>query len=239
MKTNKGSISIVLLVALIVILTSASIATLAVNSKFEARASYERINSRYIAESGIDMAIGLFINYLSNKSYVLTYTKHEDDSFTVINEFSPYLLDEIKNAISDDVKIEIVESESSTYLSSIGYLDFMRGNGIEITVSTFGQKERFKLSEMCISHNFLVSSSSNESSEYRSIINPLYLAVKATYKGGEVFATANISGIEVVREKFTDCDTNEMASVRAWVDTKNAKTEFETYQNYRLRGGLN
>jgi hypothetical protein len=148
---KNGNISIALLVSLAVLFSGAAIVQLAVNSKYKAREAYERIENRYLAESGIEMAVGLFVNYLSNQEYALAYTKNADDSYSIVDEYSPYLLDEIRQAENEDsVSIDLVVRESNDYLSSIGFLDFARNGGVELAVSIFHDKERFKLSRMCI-----------------------------------------------------------------------------------------
>ena len=238
---QKGNISIVLLCGLIVMLTGAAITMQAVNSKYEARTSYERIENRYIAESGIDMAAGLFQNYLSNQKYILTYTKNEDGSCSLIDAYSPFLIDEIKESDNTDiVSIDLVSTESADYLSSIGFLDFIRGSGIEVSINTFHQKENFKLSRLCVEPNFIVSASYENTSIFhvKSKINPIYLTLKSRYKGGEVLCNVEISNIYVVREPFKEINVGEIASVEAHIDIINAKVNYENYQNYRVKGGV-
>ena len=42
----------------------------------------QRMKNRYIAECGIDTAVGLFVNYLDNRDLEVSYTKNEDGSFS-------------------------------------------------------------------------------------------------------------------------------------------------------------
>lgn len=231
---KKANIGFVLLVSLVVILSGAAILNIAVSSKFSAKTEYERIKNRYIAESGVDLAVGLLINYLSNQDYVLAYSGADSESFYVIDEYSPYLLDEIRLAeTSNRVSLDLIAAESADYLSAIGYLDFKRQNGIEIYINTFLEKENFKLSRLCIGPDFLVSNGTETASAKQSEINPLYITVISKYKGGEVLANVHISGLMAYREAFRETDAGEMESVSARIDISQAKVSYENYQNYR------
>lgn len=233
---KRGNISVVLLTSLVVLLAGSAIIAMSVNSKFAEKQSYERIANRYTSESGIDMAIGLFEKHLAEQDFVVTYTKNADGSYTLLDDYSPYLLDEIRQgADAESIAIESVSSESADYLASIGFLEFKRMNGIQLSLGTFYQKESFKLSRMCVELDFLVSGGL-ESGTIKSKTNPVYLTVKSSYKGGEVLCSAEISGIYLVREPFTPCGIGELASVRCWIDTTKTKVTYVTYQNYR-RGG--
>ncbi|NCU32086.1 MAG: hypothetical protein EOM23_03955 [Candidatus Moranbacteria bacterium] len=230
---KKASISFVLLVSLVVLCAGASILSMAVSSKYNSVKEYQRIQNRYISESGIDLAVGLFMNYLSNQDYVLTYTKNENDSFCVIDDYAPYLLDEIRlSDNSDEVPIDLVATESSNYLTSVGFLDFSRGGSIEVSFSTFNLKEEFKLSRMCVEVDFMLSQGIENENKH-SKINPIYLTVKSKYKGGETLCNVEISDLYIVREPFCQLETEEMGSVSAGIDVTSAKVTYENYQNYR------
>ncbi len=234
---QKGNISIVLLCSLVVLFAGASVTLLAAGSKYEAKTAYQRTQNRYIAESGADMAVGLFLSCLDNKEYIVSYTKNEDGCYSIIDSYSPYLLDDIAGSInSDEVFLKAISDEANSYMSSIGYLDFSHNSGIEIKMKTFMKKENFKLSQMCSEPGFLVE---NEISgnECRSKINPIYLTVKVRYKNGEVFCNAQISDIYIVRSAFSETEISEPASVKAYADIKRAKVTINNYQNYRIKGG--
>lgn len=228
---KKASISFVLLVSLVILCGGAAIFNIAAASRYRAKTEYERIENRYIAESGIDLSVGLFMNYLSNQDYVLAYTQNGDGNCQVLDEYSPYLLDEIKMADnSDDVPIDLVSTESADYLSGIGYLDFKRGNGIELSISTYEQKDSFKLSRLCIEPYFLIGMD-NEVATVKSKINPIHLTVKSTYKGGEVLCNVQISDLYISRQPFKE-STDEISNVQAGIDTSHAKITYDNYQNY-------
>lgn len=232
---KKASISFVLMVSLVILCGGAAIFNIAAVSRYRAKTEYERIENRYIAESGIELAIGLFMNYLSNQDYVLAYSQNSDGSVQVLDEYSPYLLDEIKMAEnSDDVLIDLVSTESADYLSGIGYLDFKRGNGIELSISIYEQKDSFKLSRLCIEPYFLIGRD-NEVATVKSRINPIHLTVKSTYKGGEVLCNVQISDLYISRQPFK-ASADELSSVPAGIDTSYAKIIYENYQNYGRSG---
>ena len=235
---KRGNISIVLLISLVVLLGGSAITSIAVNSKYNEKQSYQRIENRYIAESGVDLSLGLFENYLVTQKLVLTYTKNQDGSYSVLDEFSPYLIDEIRQAENlDKVEISLIATESNDYLVSIGFLDFKRNSGVELSINTFNEKSNFKLSQMCIEPNFLIGNVLNNSA--KSKINPIYLTVKVHYKGGEVLCNVEISDLYVVRQPFKEVKTvGELASVEAIIDTASAKIKYNTYQNYKV-GGVN
>lgn len=234
---KKASISFVLLVSLVILCGGAAIFNIAMASRYRAKTEYERIENRYIAESGIDLAVWLFINYLSNQDYVLSYSQNMDGSFQVVDEYSPYLIDEIRTSESvDSVQVDLVAAESADYLSSIGYLDFKRENGIELSVSTYGQKDSFKLSRLCIEPYFLISRN-EETAPEKSKINPIYLTVKSKYKGGEVLCNVVIADLHIVRQPFRTVTTGGLSSISAGLDTSQAKVIYDNYQNYG-RGGI-
>lgn len=228
---KKASISFALLISLVVVCAGAAIFSISTASRYNAKTEYQRIENRYIAESGVDLAVGLFINYLSNQDYVLAYSQNGDGSFQVMDEYS-YLLDEIKAAESaHSVPIDLVAIESTDYLSSIGYLDFKREKGIELSVSTYGQKDSLKLSRLCIEPYFLISRK-EETAPVKSKINPIYLTVKSKYKGGEVLCNVVISDLYMVRQPFRSVIDGGLSSVPAGLDTAQAKVIYENYQNY-------
>ncbi|NLB81445.1 MAG: hypothetical protein GX800_07540 [Clostridiaceae bacterium] len=232
---KKASISFVILVSLVILCGGAAIFNIAAASRYRARTEYERIENRYISESGIDLAVGLFINYLSNQDYVLAYSQNGDGNCQVLDEYSPYLLDEIKIAENlDDVPLDLISTESADYLSAIGYLDFKRDNGIELSISTYEQKDNFKLSRLCIEPYFLIGRA-NEVATVKSKINPIHLTVKSAYKGGEILCNVQISDLYISRQPFKE-SADEISSVSAGIDTSYAKIIYENYQNYGRSG---
>lgn len=229
---KKANIGFTVLIALIIVCCGAAVLSIAGNSKYNAKTEYQRIEDRYIAESGVDLSVSLFLNYLSNKDLVLAYTKNEDGGYGVIDDYSPYLLEEIRTSEEKDiVPINIIENESKDYLAGVGFLDYINNGTIEFGVNTFGDKESFKLSRMCTEYDFLLSLSGDDA-EKRSMLKPVFLTVKTKYRGGEVMANIKISNLYAVRVPFDETE-DDIASVKAYIDTSNAIIEYENYQNYR------
>lgn len=229
---KKANIGFTVLIALIIVCCGAAVLSIAGNSKYNAKTEYQRIEDRYIAESGVDLSVSLFLNYLSNKDLVLAYTKNEDGGYGVIDDYSPYLLEEIRmSEEADIVPINIIENESKDYLAGVGFLDYINNGSIEFGVNTFGDKESFKLSRMCTEYDFLLSLSGDDA-EKRSMLKPVFLTVKTKYRGGEVMANIKISNLYAVRVPFDETE-DDIASVKAYIDTSNAIIEYENYQNYR------
>lgn len=229
---KKANIGFTVLIALIIVCCGAAVLSIAGNSKYNAKTEYQRIEDRYIAESGVDLSVSLFLNYLSNKDLVLAYTKNEDGGYGVIDDYSPYLLEEIRTSEETDmVPINIIENESKDYLAGVGFLDYINNGTIEFGVNTFGDKESFKLSRMCTEYDFLLSLSGDDA-EKRSMLKPVFLTVKTKYRGGEVMANIKISNLYAVRVPFDETE-DDIASVKAYIDASNAIIEYENYQNYR------
>ena len=229
---KKANIGFTVLIALIIVCCGAAVLSIAGNSKYNAKTEYQRIEDRYIAESGVDLSVSLFLNYLSNKDLVLAYTKNEDGGYGVIDDYSPYLLEEIRMSEETDiVPINIIENESKDYLAGVGFLDYINNGTIEFGVNTFGDKESFKLSRMCTEYDFLLSLSGDDA-EKRSTLKPVFLTVKTKYRGGEVMANIKISNLYAVRVPFDETE-DDIASVKAYIDASNAIIEYENYQNYR------
>ena len=227
---KKGSIAISVFTALLVVCAGAIILNICAASKYNAKTEYERIKNRYIAESASDISVSLLLNYIENREMVLEYEMHSDGSFSVLSEYSPYLLDEIKTATSDEVDISLISTETKNYLLSAGCIDFMREDSdISIKVKTFGDKEKFRITEMCTEPDFLLSDAPEEKdAEKRSKLNPIYITVKSKYNSGEVKCSIVIDNIYAVREAFQESETN--CSCR--IDTSSATIKYEHYQNY-------
>lgn len=229
---KRANIGFTAFIALIVVCCGAAVLSIAGNSKYNAKIEYRRIEDRYIAESGVDLSVGLFLNYLSNKDLVLTYTQNEDGSYGVIDDYSPYILEEIKTSEETDiVRIKIIENESKDYLAGVGFLEYMNDGTIEFGVNTSGDKESFKLSRMCTEYDFLLSLS-GDNTEKRSMLKPVFLTVKTKYRGGEVMANIKISNLYAVRVPFNETE-EDISGVSAYIDVSNAMIEYENYQNYR------
>lgn len=229
---KKASIGFTALIALIIVCCGAAVLSISGNSKYNAKTEYRRLEDRYISESGIDLSVSLFLNYLSNKDLVLAYTKNEDGGYGVIDAYSPYILEEIRISEEGDVvPVHLIASESKDYLAGVGFLDYIGNGTIEFGINTYGDKESFKLSRMCIEHDFLISES-DEDSEQRSKLKPIFITVKTKYRGGVVMANVKISNLYAVRTPFVETD-EEIASISAYIDTAESIIEYENYQNYR------
>lgn len=228
---KKANISFAVFTALLVICCGAALINVSMSSKYNSKTEYQRTKNRYIAECGIDTAVGLFINYLDNRDMEVSYLKNEDGCFTVNDAFSPYVLDEIKDKDTDSVSIDIVAKETRNYLISIGYLGYSKFGDVELKVNTFSQNDKFKLSSMCIEPDFLISKTL-ETEEQKSMLKPIYLTVTSTYNNGTVVCNVKISGLYAVRNPYPNIDVDEMGSVSAHIDTRNVKIEYESYQNY-------
>lgn len=230
MAKKKGSIAVSVFTALLVICIGAVILNICVASKYNTRSDYERIRNRYIAESASDTSVSLLLNYIGNREMVLEYEMYSDGSFAVLSEYSPYILEEIKTAVSDEVEISLVSTETKNYLLSAGCIDFMREDSeVSIKVKTFGDKENFRVSEMCAEPDFLLSDSAeDEDTEKRSKLKPIYITVKSKYNSGEVKCSIVIDNLYAVREAFKESETN----CPCRIDTSNAEIKYENYQNY-------
>ena len=229
---KKASIGFTVIIALIIVCCGAAVLSVASGSKYNAKSEYQKIEDRYISESGVDLSVGLFLNYLENKDLVLAYTKNEDGGYGVIDDYSPYLLEEIRTSEDVDVvPIPIIENESKDYLAGVGFLDYINNGTIEFGINTYGDKESFKLSRMCTEYDFLLSVS-DDGTEKKSKLKPVFITVKTKYRGGEVMANVKISNLYAVRVPFDETE-EDIASIHAYIDTSNAIIEYENYQNYR------
>ena len=80
---KRANMSFTIFVALLVVCCGAALINISVSSKYNSKTEYQRMKNRYIAECGIDTAVGLFINYLDNRDLEVSYTKNEDGSFSI------------------------------------------------------------------------------------------------------------------------------------------------------------
>lgn len=81
-------------VLLVLLILSAGFATLNIASavRYAEKESYERIESRYITESGITLAEGLFLNYLDSRSYALSYEDNGGETGEKRSKIKPVYL---------------------------------------------------------------------------------------------------------------------------------------------------
>lgn len=239
MVKRQGSIQIVLLTSIVVLLVGSAAVATAIQSKLAERENYLRLENRYIAESGIELAAGAFLNYLGNTEYVLSYMRLPDGSYEIPNQLAPYILDEFASAgTADTVPLTALEKETEDYLVSIGCFDYMETGGIQIAIHNFNNNERFRLSQICVEPDFLLGDA-GESGIRRSKISPIYLTVKARYQGGEVLCNIEVSNVYIWREAFTEDSVEIPASVRAGIDMQYVTVQVKNYQNYRTKGGGN
>lgn len=228
---KRANISFAVFTALIVICCGAALVNVGISSKYNAKTEYQRMKNRYVAECGVDTAVGFFLNYLDNRDLEISYTKNADNSYSVNDVFSPYILDEIKEAEDEIVDITVVSNEVRNYLVSLGYLDFSTEGQVKVSINTLSLPEKFKISQMCTEPDFLISSE-GDTEEKRSLLNPIYLTVSSSYNNGNVLCNVKISNLYAVRSPYPAVDVGEVGSVSAYIDTQNAKIEFESYQNY-------
>ena len=227
---KRGNISLVLLVSLLVVMAGAAITATAINSRHQAKDSYARLQNRYLAESGVELAIGLFVNYLASQDYVLTYQQTEN-GYLLMDQYAPYLTAEIAQPSEmDDIKMQLVSTECSDYLSSIGFLDFSRDGGVSLYVN--GQKENLRLSHMGYEMNFALS---QDGSPSVSKLRPVSLTVTSKYKSGEVLCTAEITGLKIKRDRLPSVQPGQLTSTNAAILTDEATIKYTNYQNYRLK----
>ncbi|MBQ6908257.1 MAG: hypothetical protein IJQ28_07755, partial [Clostridia bacterium] len=134
---KRGNISLVMLTALVTVSVGAVLLNMAVNSRANTKTETKRIQNRYIAESGVDLAAGMFINYLDNRELTASYETDGDGNGFIIEDLCPYILDEIKdNPDIDEVPIEIIEKEARDYLISLGYRDFGKEGSLKVFAIT-------------------------------------------------------------------------------------------------------
>ena len=132
----------------------------------------------------------------------------------------------------DDVLIDIVSSEARDYLKSIGYFDFKKSDSIRVYVSTNGDKENLKLTNLCSTPDFLVSYGNDTGKSNKSLLNPIFVTVKTDYPGGNILCNVKLSNIYIKRGEFEETQPGEMGNVTAFLDTSEIKTEYINYQNY-------
>lgn len=230
MNKKKGSIGLSVFTALLVICTGAIILNICVTSKYNSKSDYERIKNRYIAESASDTSASMLLNYIGNREMVLEYEMAPDGSFSVLSKYSPYVLDEIKKATTDEVDVSFVSTETKNYLLSSGCIDFMREDSeLSTKIKTFGDKEKFRITEMCTEPDFLLSDREEVTgTEKRSKLNPIYITVKSKYNSGEVRCSIVIDNLYAVRGAFVAGETN----CPCRIDVSNAEIKYENYQNY-------
>lgn len=233
MNKKSANITVSVFAALLVICAGAIILNLSAVSKYNAKIGYEKIKCRYIAESAADTAVALLLSCMENRETVLEYEAFPDGSFSVLSEYSPYILDEIKTAEEDDAEISLVSTETKNYLLSSGCIDFMREDSkISVKVKTFGNKEKFRIAEMCTEPDFLLGDKSIENGKKRSRLKPIYVTVQSKYNSGEVMCSIVIGNLYAEREAFKENAANCLCRI----DTSNAEIKYENYQNYGRAG---
>ena len=229
---KRGNISLVMLTALVTVSVGAVLLNMAVNSRANTKTETKRIQNRYIAESGVDLAAGMFINYLDNRELTASYETDGDGNGFIIEDLCPYILDEIKdNPDIDEVPIEIIEKEARDYLISLGYRDFGKEGSLKVFAITNGPNDDFKVCNLCTEPDFLFSNGA-EFGKKRSKLKPIYLKIRSIYPNGNVIANMEIDNIYAVRDAFTETEDGELGNVKISIDTENAQIKILNYQNY-------
>lgn len=228
---KKGNIAFSVLIVLFVMCIGAVVISLAASSRDNARVHYARLSNRYIAESGVDVSIGLLVNYIGNRELTATYKADEDGKCYMDETYMPYLLDEIADSEDEDVRIDIVSDEARNYLSSIGYVDYKKENSLSLTIDV-ADKENFKISNMCIEPDFVVETDEETGKDKQSKLRPIFVTVKTNYPNGNVLCNVKISNIYAQREAFEKTDENEMENCNIELDVSAAEIEYINYQNY-------
>ena len=229
MMKKKGNITFAAFLVLIVVCCGGVLLNVAANSRYNTKTEYVRLKNRYLAEGGIDTAVGLFINYLENRDLEISY-KMTEDGYEVDDNLMPYLLDELKDTDDENVLIALVSNEATSYLSSSGY--FAMPGSIKLYVNNLSGSEGFKLSRMCKDADFLISETTGVK---KSVLNPVYLTVMSEYRNGRAEAMVKISGLKAARDEFAVLSKGDEGSVPGYIDTSGVQIEYVNYQNY---GGI-
>ena len=216
-------------VLLVLLILSAGFATLNISSavRYAEKESYERIESRYITESGITLAEGLFLNYLD----ALTYEDNGGE-YSSITGFTPFLLDEISEGTDESVRLVLIENEAKSVMADMGFRGYRAFGDITVRLETLGDADGLKLANLCREPDFLIGHS-GETGEKRSKIKPVYLTVISEYKGGRVMCNMKIDGLYLVRGAMHDLEGETLGSVSAHIDTSNCEVEYENYQSFQ------
>ena len=226
---KKGNIAFSILIVLFVMCIGAVVISLAASSRDNARVQYERLSNRYIAESGVDMSVGLLVNYIGNRELTATYKADEDGKCYMVEDYMPYLLDEIENSDDENVGIDIVASETRDYLSSIGYVDYKKDGSLTLSIDVT-DKENFKISNLCIEPDFVTDTGSDK--DRKSKLRPIFVTVKTNYPNGNVLCNVKLSDIYAKREAFEELNENEIGNCKIELDVNEIKIEYINYQNY-------
>lgn len=220
-------------VLLVLLILSAGFATLNISSavRYAEKESYERSSNRYITESGITLAEGLFLNYLDSRSYALSYEDNGGE-YSSITGFTPFLLDEISEGTDESVRLPLIENEAKSVMADMGFRGYRSFGDITVSLETFGDADGLKLANLCREPDFLIGHS-GETGEKRSKIKPVYLTVISEYKGGRVMCNMKIDGLYLVRGAMHDLGGETLGSVSAYIDTSNCEVEYENYQSFQ------
>lgn len=228
---KNANICFTVLLVLLILCTGFTTLNIAAGGRYAEKEEYERISNRYITESGIALAEGLFLNYLDSRSFALSYEENGGE-YSSITDFTPYLLDEIAQSGDESVRLPLVENEAKSIMADMGFRGYRAYGDITVSVETFGDTEGFKLSQLCCEPDFLIGGR-NETGEKRSKIKPVYLSVVSEYKGGRVMCSMKIDGLYLVRGAFAEPGGETLGSVSAYIDTSNCEVEYENYQNFQ------
>ena len=188
---KKASIGFTIIIALIIVCCGAAVLSIASGSKYNAKTEYQKIEDRYISESGVDLSVGLFLNYLSNKNIVLAYTKNEDGEYGVIDDYSPYLLEEIRT--SEDVDVVPVDE---AMISGVVTSTTFKGDYYEIIVEIKGFKWMIEST-----HNQIVGSTIG----LNIIPDAIHIMKKSKYSG----KFGDYSSFSDEMDYISDADTAE------------------------------
>ncbi|MDD6482953.1 MAG: hypothetical protein PUF72_00025 [Clostridiales bacterium] len=227
-KRKRANMSIVLVVWLIAMTSGIAVLSYSISSKYKAKQFENRMENRYVSESGVDLILGLVEDCISQYNAMINYEKN-DIGYEFIN--SPCIFDIDRtggDVIWGDygVRLDLIEQEAVDYLVGLGYQGYNEDNSIQIEVVTDDIK-KLQISQLVNDAEFHQNNSGNATAD----MLPLDVHIYIKYGGGCIDCLSRWSDIKIIRGSFGSSD---VGGVPVYADTSGMRIDILKYDNYGI-----
>lgn len=223
MINNKGSVPIVAVISIVLIACIVLSLDLMMSEKANNMIMLRRVESRYEAESLIDIQRHLLKNKLDNTVIDLFYSENNNGGFLLQ---SGYLFDPsvINTGFSD------IDSEADAFIQNQNLVPRIQNESSNLILIN-ENKDDLRITSLCEEANFWIDNNTQET--YIGDIKPLEFESTINYLGGKIVETFRVTGLQIFRYKFPPLQNGEtVGHTTAAILTENMKITVESFENY-------
>lgn len=224
---NKGSIPVVAVVGIVLMASLVLSLGLLINEKANNMIMVRKMESRYGAESVIDIQRHLLQNKLANTIIDLFYTQNSDGAYLIQ---SAYLFDPsvISTGFSD------ISSEADAFIQNQKLVPRVQNESSRLLLINESPDD-LRIANLCKDANFWLDN--DQQMIYIGNIKPLVFQSTVNYLGGKIVETFRVTGLQIFRYKFNTLPNGEKGQSKALILTDNMKITVESFENYSEHQG--